>query len=170
MSWKSVSRQSSRRPVNFNDPATTSTARMLVSYFGRIQERKRAKHFPCITPCKTCGVGIVNLCSFLDLALDSREWSVPRFDLFIQGETAPSPPQGSHWIVDWVGRSTTLYDVERRKVLHLTGLELRPTSPPSPYPVAIPTALSLLQRVRAYKYLLNVINLRLQHKHWSTEK
>jgi hypothetical protein len=41
-----------------------------------------------------------------------------------------SPP-GVHWIGGWVGPRTGLEDMERRKVLPLPGLELRPLDRPA---------------------------------------
>jgi hypothetical protein len=35
---------------------------------------------------------------------------------------------GTHWIGDWMGPRTGLYDVERRKIFFLPGFELWPSS------------------------------------------
>jgi hypothetical protein len=45
--------------------------------------------------------------------------------LFISGETA----SGTHWIGGWVGPRAGMDDVERRRILSLSGLELRPLDP-----------------------------------------
>jgi hypothetical protein len=59
---------------------------------------------------------------FLTAALVGGEWSVSRRGRFIFGETVPC----THWIEGWVNSRTGLDDVERRKILLLPGLELRP--------------------------------------------
>jgi hypothetical protein len=72
------------------------------------------------------------------------------------GKRAP----GSHWTGDWVGSRADLDDVERRKILPLTGLELD-FSAVQPYPVAIPTELS-----RLFIYMYNRI---MQWWSWTPE-
>jgi hypothetical protein len=51
------------------------------------------------------------------------KWSASRGGRFI--------PPGTHWIVSWVGLRTGLDEVEWRKILPLTGLELRPLGRPA---------------------------------------
>jgi hypothetical protein len=46
---------------------------------------------------------------------------------FTSGERAP----GTHWIGYWVGPRVGLDDMEKRKFLTLTGLELRPLGRPT---------------------------------------
>jgi hypothetical protein len=58
---------------------------------------------------------------------------------FTPGEKA----SGTHWVGGLVGPRTGLNDVERRKILPLPGLEIRRLGRPAPWPVAIPTHLSL---------------------------
>jgi hypothetical protein len=53
------------------------------------------------------------------------EWSASRSGRFIPGEIAP----GTHWIGGWVGPRTGLDDVEKTKILPLSGLELRTLGP-----------------------------------------
>jgi hypothetical protein len=70
---------------------------------------------------------------FLTSALVGGEWSVSRPDRFTPGERAT----GTHWIGDWVDPRAGLDDVEKKKLLNLHGLELRPLGRParsqSPY-------------------------------------
>jgi hypothetical protein len=40
-------------------------------------------------------------------------------------------PPGTQWIGGWLGPRSGLDEVERRKILQLTGLEQRPLAPPS---------------------------------------
>jgi hypothetical protein len=77
------------------------------------------------------------LAPFLTSALDGGEWSASRPGRFTPGEKIP----GTHSIGGRVGPRTGLDDVQRRKILPLPGLELRPLSV---QPVAIPTAPSRL--------------------------
>jgi hypothetical protein len=59
---------------------------------------------------------------FLFSALVGGEGSPTRPGRFTpRGERAPD----THWIGGWVGPRTGLDDAERRKILFLTGLELR---------------------------------------------
>jgi hypothetical protein len=53
-------------------------------------------------------------------ALVGIEWSASRPGRFTPGEKAPD----SHWIGVWVGAKIGPDDVEKRKILTLTGLEL----------------------------------------------
>jgi hypothetical protein len=63
---------------------------------------------------------------FLTSALVGGEWSASRPGRFTPGKEPPVPI----WIGDWVGPSTGLDDVEKRKFLTLLGLELRPLGRP----------------------------------------
>jgi hypothetical protein len=60
-------------------------------------------------------------------AVVGGELSASRPGRFIPGEIAP----GAHWIGGWVGPRTGLDDVEKRKLLTLPGLELRPLGRPA---------------------------------------
>jgi hypothetical protein len=60
------------------------------------------------------------------------------------GWPRPLYPPGTHWIGGWVGPKTGLNDVEKRNISPLPGLKLQPPWPSSPYPVSVPTSLSLL--------------------------
>jgi hypothetical protein len=62
---------------------------------------------------------------FLTLALDEGEWSASRSGRFNPGERA----RGAHWIGDWVGPRASLNAVHKRKILPLSGIEPRPSSP-----------------------------------------
>jgi hypothetical protein len=64
---------------------------------------------------------------FLTSALVGGEWSASRPGRFKLGKMAP----GTHWIWGWVSPRTGLDDVEKRKILPLTGLELRPIYRPA---------------------------------------
>jgi hypothetical protein len=59
---------------------------------------------------------------FLTLALDVGEWSVSRPCRFTLGETASV----TKWMGGWVDPRAGLDDMEKRKFLPSTGLELRP--------------------------------------------
>jgi hypothetical protein len=59
---------------------------------------------------------------FLTSALVGGEWWVSRSNRFIPGERA----LGAHWLGGSVGPRAGLDDVEKRKFLTLSGLELRP--------------------------------------------
>jgi hypothetical protein len=65
--------------------------------------------------------------SFSTSALDRGELSASRPGRFIPEERAP----GSRWIGGWVDPRASLDDVERRKILPLPRLELRPLCRPS---------------------------------------
>jgi hypothetical protein len=69
---------------------------------------------------------------FLISALAVGEWSPSRPGRFTPEEMDPS----IHWIGGWVDPRAGLDDVEKRKFLTLSGLELRP--------LTIPTTLSQL--------------------------
>jgi hypothetical protein len=64
---------------------------------------------------------------FLILAAVGSEWSATRPGRFIPGEK----DTGTHWIGGWVGPRTGLDEVEKRKFLTLSGLELRPLCRPA---------------------------------------
>jgi hypothetical protein len=64
---------------------------------------------------------------FLTLALVGGDWSGTRLGRFTLGDRVP----GTHWIEGWVGPRASLDDVERRKILPLLGLELRPLGRPT---------------------------------------
>jgi hypothetical protein len=59
---------------------------------------------------------------FLTLALTGGEWSASCPCRFTPGERAP----GTHLIGGWVGPRAGLGEVEKRKILPLSELELRP--------------------------------------------
>jgi hypothetical protein len=59
---------------------------------------------------------------FLTSALVGGEWSTSRPGCFTPGERAP----GTHWIGGWVDLRAGLDYLEKRKLLTLPGLELRP--------------------------------------------
>jgi hypothetical protein len=63
---------------------------------------------------------------FLTSALVGSQWSALRPCRFIPGETP-----GSHWIGGWMDPRASLDDVEERKSLTLSGLELRPLGRPA---------------------------------------
>jgi hypothetical protein len=56
----------------------------------------------------------------------------------------PGKAHFTHWIGGWVGPRTGLDDVEKRKLLTLPGLALRPLGYPAHSQSLIPTTLSLL--------------------------
>jgi hypothetical protein len=64
---------------------------------------------------------------FLTTALAGGEWSASRPDRFAPGETAPN----THWIGGWMDPKASLGDVEERKFLTLSGVELRLLSHPA---------------------------------------
>jgi hypothetical protein len=76
---------------------------------------------------KACGGVYVQIHIFLTSALGEGEWSATRPCRFTPGEGAP----GSYWIGGWVGPRAGLDDVEKRKLLILPGLELRPLGRPA---------------------------------------
>jgi hypothetical protein len=59
---------------------------------------------------------------FLISAIVGGKWLASRLGRFTLGKRAP----GTNWIGDWMGPRTGLDDVERRKILPLLGLEIRP--------------------------------------------
>jgi hypothetical protein len=63
---------------------------------------------------------------FLTSALVGGGWSASRRGRFIPGERTP----GTHWIGGWVNPRAGLNDLEKRKFLTLSGLELRPLRRP----------------------------------------
>jgi hypothetical protein len=58
---------------------------------------------------------------FLTSALAGGEWSVSRLGRFTPGERA----FGTHWVGGWMDPGAGLNDVEKRKFLTVSGLELR---------------------------------------------
>jgi hypothetical protein len=64
---------------------------------------------------------------FLTSALSESEWSTSRPGRFSPGEIA----HGAHWIGGWVDPRADLDDMEKRKLLTLPGLELRPLGCPA---------------------------------------
>jgi hypothetical protein len=73
---------------------------------------------------KTYGGVDVWIHVFLTSALDGGERSSSHPGHITPGERAT----GTHWIEGWVGPRAGLNDVERRKILPLPGLELRPAA------------------------------------------
>jgi hypothetical protein len=76
---------------------------------------------------KTYGGVDVYIHIFLTSALVGGEWSASRSVRLTNGERTP----GIHWIGGWVDPRTGLNDVEKRKLLTLPGLELRPLGHPA---------------------------------------
>jgi hypothetical protein len=76
---------------------------------------------------KTYGGVDVWIHIFLTSALAGGEWSASRLYRFTLGERAP----GTHWIGGWVDPRAGLDDMEKRKILPLPGLELRPLGRPA---------------------------------------
>jgi hypothetical protein len=70
---------------------------------------------------KTYGGVDAQIHVFLTSALVGGEWSTSRPSNFAPGKRAP----GSNWTGAWVGLRTGLDDVEKRKFLPLSGLEIR---------------------------------------------
>jgi hypothetical protein len=64
---------------------------------------------------------------FLTLAIAGGEWSASLPGRFIPRKRAP----GTQWIEGWVDPRAGLDDVEKRKLLNLPGLELRPLGRPA---------------------------------------
>jgi hypothetical protein len=64
---------------------------------------------------------------FLTLVLVGGEWSASRLGHFTPGERTP----GIHWTGGLVGPRAGLDDVEKRKFLTLSGLEIRPLGRPA---------------------------------------
>jgi hypothetical protein len=64
---------------------------------------------------------------FFTTALVGGEWSASRPGRFTPGERTP----GTHWIGGWVDPRAGLDDVEKRTLLNLLGLELRPLGCPA---------------------------------------
>jgi hypothetical protein len=58
----------------------------------------------------------------LTSALDEGEWSASQLRRFTPGERVAI----THWVGGWVGPGTGLDDMEKRNVLPVPGLELRP--------------------------------------------
>jgi hypothetical protein len=69
----------------------------------------------------------IKLHIFLNSALAGGEWSVSCPGRFIPGETAPS----THWIGGWLNPRAGLDDVEKKILLTLPGLKLRPLGRPA---------------------------------------
>jgi hypothetical protein len=78
---------------------------------------------------------------FLTSALVGGEWSASRLCHFTTGERTP----GTNWVGGWVDPCDGLDDVEK-KILDPTGTRTPTPWSSSPWPVAIPTALSFLCR------------------------
>jgi hypothetical protein len=64
---------------------------------------------------------------FLTSSLAGGEWSASHPGSFTPGERAP----GTHWTGGLMNPIAGLDDLEKRKILTLTGLELQPLSRPS---------------------------------------
>jgi hypothetical protein len=64
---------------------------------------------------------------FLTSALVGAQWSASRPGRFTTGERTP----GTHWIGGWVDSRAGLDDMEKRKLLTLPGLEIRPLGCPA---------------------------------------
>jgi hypothetical protein len=75
---------------------------------------------------KTYGGVHVWIHVFLISALVGGEWSASRPGRFTPEERAP----GTQWIGGWVGPRAGLDDMEKRKFLTLSRLELRPLGRP----------------------------------------
>jgi hypothetical protein len=69
---------------------------------------------------RTYGTVDVYIHVFWSSALVGGEWSASRPSCFTAGEI----DHGTHWIGGWVGPRTSMYDVEKRKLLTLPGLKL----------------------------------------------
>jgi hypothetical protein len=76
---------------------------------------------------KTYGVVGVQTRVFFTSVLDVGEWAASRPGRITPGKRAP----GAHWSEGWVGPRAGLADMEKRKFLTLTGLELRPLGRPA---------------------------------------
>jgi hypothetical protein len=72
---------------------------------------------------KACGGVDVYIHIFLTSALVGGEWSGSRPGRFTPWKRAP----GTYWIGGWVDPTAGLDDMEKRKFLTLSGLELRPS-------------------------------------------
>jgi hypothetical protein len=75
---------------------------------------------------KTYGGVVVQIHVFLISALDGGEWSASR-----PGRLTPGREPGTHWIGGWVGLRGDLDDMEKRKFLSTSELELRPLGRPA---------------------------------------
>jgi hypothetical protein len=64
---------------------------------------------------------------FLTSALAEGEWSATTHSRFTPGERA----SGTHWIGGWVHPRTGLDNMEKRRFLIVSGLELRPLGRPA---------------------------------------
>jgi hypothetical protein len=67
---------------------------------------------------------------FLNSVLDGGEWSALCPDRFTPRVRA----LGTHWIGGWVSIRAYLYAMEKRKILPMSGIEPRSSSP---YPVTV---------------------------------
>jgi hypothetical protein len=76
---------------------------------------------------KTYGGVDVQIHVFFTSALVGGEWSGSHPGCFTPGEIA----HGTHWIWGWVGPRTGLDDMEKRKILALPELEIRPLGRPA---------------------------------------
>jgi hypothetical protein len=76
---------------------------------------------------KTYGGADIYIYVLLNLALVGGEWSASRHDRFAPGERVP----GTHWTGGWVGLRTGPDAMEKRKILPLPRLELRPLRRPA---------------------------------------
>jgi hypothetical protein len=86
--------------------------------------------------------------------------------LYPQGKTP-----GTHWIGVWVGPRVCLDDVEKRKILTLPELELRPLSHPAHsqplyrlcYPSFKENFTNLIYKYTGLKYLSHILLLKVEH-------
>jgi hypothetical protein len=75
------------------------------------------------------GGGLLN--AFLISELDGGERSASLPGLFTLPGKEPQGAPGTHWLGGWLSPKTGLDDVERRQILPLPGLELRPVGRPA---------------------------------------
>jgi hypothetical protein len=73
---------------------------------------------------------------FLTSALDGGEWSASRPGRFTSQKESP----GNLWIGGWLGPRVGLVFMMKRNILHLPGIEPRPSSPlPVVYQLSYPS-------------------------------